>query len=121
MTRLVTIVLDPGHGGEDPGAIGRGGSQEKNVTLSIARRLKAKIDAEPNMRSMLTRDGDFFIPLHQRVQKARRVQADLFVSVHADAFVKPTARGSQRLRAVGERRFRPRRRAGWRRRKTRPT
>ncbi|MBL8503718.1 MAG: N-acetylmuramoyl-L-alanine amidase [Rhodocyclaceae bacterium] len=94
ITRMVTIVLDPGHGGEDPGAIGRGGSQEKNVTLQVARRLKARIDAEPNMRSMLTRDGDFFIPLHQRVQKARRVQADLFVSVHADAFIKPTARGS---------------------------
>jgi len=94
ISRLVTIVLDPGHGGEDPGAVGRGGSYEKNVTLSIARRLKAKIDAEPNMRSMLTRDGDFFIPLQQRVHKARRVQADLFVSVHADAFVKPTARGS---------------------------
>jgi len=94
VTRMVTIVLDPGHGGEDPGAIGRGGSYEKNVTLEVARRLKAKIDAEPNMRSLLTRDGDFFIPLHQRVQKARRVQADLFVSVHADAFIKPTARGS---------------------------
>jgi hypothetical protein len=90
----VTIVLDPGHGGEDPGAIGRGGSYEKNVTLSVARRLKEKIDATPNMRSVLTRDGDYFIPLHQRVQKARRVQADLFVSVHADAFIKPTARGS---------------------------
>jgi N-acetylmuramoyl-L-alanine amidase len=92
--RMVTIVLDPGHGGEDPGAIGRGGSHEKDVTLQVARRLKEKIDAEPNMRSMLTRDGDFFIPLRQRVQKARRVQADLFVSVHADAFIKPTARGS---------------------------
>ncbi len=94
ITRMVTIVLDPGHGGEDPGAIGRGGTYEKNVTLQVARRLKAKIDAEPNMRSMLTRDGDFFIPLQQRVNKARRVQADLFVSVHADAFIKPTARGS---------------------------
>ena len=94
ISRLVTIVLDPGHGGEDPGAVGRGGSYEKNVTLSIGRRLKAKIDAEPSMRSMLTRDGDFFIPLHHRVQKARRVQADLFVSIHADAFIKPTARGS---------------------------
>ena len=94
IARLVTIVLDPGHGGEDPGAIGRGGSFEKHVTLSVARRLKEKIDATPNMRSLLTRDGDFFIPLHQRVAKARRVQADLFVSVHADAFVKPTARGS---------------------------
>jgi N-acetylmuramoyl-L-alanine amidase len=91
---MVTIVLDPGHGGEDPGAVGRGGSFEKNVTLSIARRLKEKIDAQPNMRSLLTRDGDFFIPLQSRVSKARRVQADLFVSVHADAFIKPTARGS---------------------------
>jgi N-acetylmuramoyl-L-alanine amidase len=94
ITRLVTVMLDPGHGGEDPGALGRGGSREKDVTLSIARRLKALIDAEPNMRSVLTRDDDYFIPLGQRVQKARRVQADLFVSVHADAFLKPTARGS---------------------------
>jgi len=94
VARLVTIVLDPGHGGEDPGAIGRRGSQEKNVTLQVARRLKAKIDAETNMRSVLTRDADFFIPLHHRVAKARRVQADLFVSIHADAFIKPTARGS---------------------------
>ena len=94
IARLVTIVLDPGHGGEDPGAVGRRGTYEKTVTLSIAKRLKAKIDAEPNMRSVLTRDSDYFVPLHQRVQKARRVQADLFVSVHADAFIKPTARGS---------------------------
>ncbi|MGE5467201.1 MAG: N-acetylmuramoyl-L-alanine amidase, partial [Ignavibacteria bacterium] len=94
VTRLVTVMLDPGHGGEDPGAIGRGGSREKDVTLSIGRRLKSLIDAEPNMRSLLTRDDDYFIPLGQRVQKARRVQADLFVSVHADAFLKPTARGS---------------------------
>jgi N-acetylmuramoyl-L-alanine amidase len=92
--RMVTIVLDPGHGGEDPGAVGHGGSYEKNVTLEVSRRLKAKIDAQPNMRSVLTRDGDFFIPLQQRVAKARRVQADLFVSVHADAFIKSTARGS---------------------------
>ncbi|MDO9244366.1 MAG: N-acetylmuramoyl-L-alanine amidase [Rhodocyclaceae bacterium] len=92
--RLVTVVIDPGHGGEDPGAIGRGGSYEKNVTLAISRRLKAKIDAEPNMRAVLTRDGDYFVPLGQRVSKARRVRADLFISVHADAFIKPTARGS---------------------------
>ena len=92
--RMVTIVLDPGHGGEDPGAIGRMGSYEKHVTLEVSRRLKAKIDAQPNMRSVLTRDGDFFVPLQQRVAKARRVQADLFVSVHADAFIKATARGS---------------------------
>jgi N-acetylmuramoyl-L-alanine amidase len=94
ITRMVTIALDPGHGGEDPGAVGQGGNFEKNVTISIARRLKAKIDAEDNMRSILTRDGDFFVPLGQRVSKARRVQADLFVSIHADAFIKPSARGS---------------------------
>lgn len=92
--RLITVVIDPGHGGEDPGALGRGGTREKHVTLAIARRLKAAIDAEPNMRAVLTRDGDFFIPLGGRVEKARRVRADLFVSVHADAFIKPHARGS---------------------------
>jgi N-acetylmuramoyl-L-alanine amidase len=92
--RLVTIVVDAGHGGEDPGAKGWGGSREKNVTLTIAKKLKSIIDAEPNMRAVLTRDGDYFIPLQARVQKARRVRADLFVSVHADAFIKPHARGS---------------------------
>ena len=92
--RLLTVTLDPGHGGEDPGAVGRRGSFEKNVTLSIARRLKRKIDAETNMRAVLTRDGDYFVPLRQRVTRARRVQADLFVSIHADAFVRPEARGS---------------------------
>ena len=92
--RLVTITLDPGHGGEDPGAIGRGGSYEKHVTLAIAKRLKAKIDAEPNMRAVLTRDTDFYVPLQMRVQKARRVRSDLFVSIHADAFTRPDANGS---------------------------
>lgn len=92
--RLVTITLDPGHGGEDPGAIGKGGSYEKNVTLEVARRLKSRIDAEPNMRAVLTRDSDFFVPLQMRVQKARRVQSDLFLSIHADAWIKPDARGS---------------------------
>ena len=92
--RLVTIMLDPGHGGEDPGAIGRAGTYEKNVTLEVARRLKAWIDAEPNMRAVLTRDSDFFVPLQMRVQKARRVHADLFLSIHADAWIKPDARGS---------------------------
>lgn len=92
--RLITIALDPGHGGEDPGAIGRRGSYEKTVVLSIAKRLRKKFEQEPNMRVMLTRDDDYFVPLHVRVQKARRVQADLFVSIHADAFVKPDARGS---------------------------
>ena len=92
--RMVTITLDPGHGGEDPGAVGQGGSYEKNVTLAVAKRLKARIDAEPNMRAVLTRDSDFFVPLQMRVQKARRVQSDLFLSIHADAWIKPDARGS---------------------------
>ena len=92
--RLVTITLDPGHGGEDPGAVGKAGTYEKNVTLEVARRLKARIDAEPNMRAVLTRDSDFFVPLQMRVQKARRVQSDLFLSIHADAWIKPDARGS---------------------------
>jgi N-acetylmuramoyl-L-alanine amidase len=94
MTRLATIVIDPGHGGEDPGARGRNGTLEKDITLTIARRLKALIDQEPGMRAVLTRDGDFYLPLSVRVEKARRVKADLFVSVHADAFIKPHARGS---------------------------
>ncbi|MDY0055630.1 MAG: N-acetylmuramoyl-L-alanine amidase [Methyloversatilis sp.] len=94
VSRLVTIVLDPGHGGEDPGAVGRGGSYEKNVTLEVARRLQKKIDADPTMRAVLTRDADYFVPLGTRVAKARRVRADLFVSIHADAFVRPDARGS---------------------------
>ncbi|KAF0099510.1 MAG: N-acetylmuramoyl-L-alanine amidase [bacterium] len=92
--RLITIAIDPGHGGEDPGAIGANGSREKDITLSIARRLKGMIDKTENMRAYLTRDGDYFLPLHERVNRARKVQADLFVSVHADAFIKPHARGS---------------------------
>ncbi len=92
--RLITIAIDAGHGGEDPGAKGANGSHEKDITLSIARRLKGMIDKSENMRAYLTRDGDYFIPLHERVNKARKVQADLFVSVHADAFIKPHARGS---------------------------
>jgi N-acetylmuramoyl-L-alanine amidase len=92
--RMVTIAVDAGHGGEDPGAIGKGGTREKDVVLAIAIKLKARIDATPGMRAFLTRDGDFFVPLHVRVEKARRVKADLFVSVHADAFPRPTAGGS---------------------------
>ena len=92
--RLIIVAIDPGHGGEDPGAIGRGGTHEKNVTLAIARKLKARIDQEPNMRGFLIRDGDYFVSLGARVQKARRVKADLLVSVHADAFIRPQARGS---------------------------
>jgi N-acetylmuramoyl-L-alanine amidase len=92
--RLITIAIDAGHGGEDPGARGANGSREKDITLAIAKKLKQQIDAEPNMRGMLTRDADFFIPLHGRVVKARNMQADLFVSIHADAFIRPEARGS---------------------------
>ncbi|TAK44428.1 MAG: N-acetylmuramoyl-L-alanine amidase [Betaproteobacteria bacterium] len=103
VTRLATIVIDPGHGGEDPGALGRHGSREKDITLDIARRLKALVDAEPNMRALLTRDGDYFLPLHMRVDKARKVRADLFVSVHADAFVRPHARGSSVFALSGKR------------------
>lgn len=94
MRRLLTVAIDPGHGGEDPGATGGAGTHEKDVVLSIARLLKAKIDAQPNMRAMMTRDSDYFVPLGVRVQKARRVQADLFVSIHADAFLSPEARGA---------------------------
>jgi N-acetylmuramoyl-L-alanine amidase len=93
-TRLLTVAVDPGHGGEDPGAIGSAGTYEKHIALDIAKKLRAKIDAQPNMRAMMTRDADFFVPLNVRVQKARRVGADLFVSVHADAFTTPSARGS---------------------------
>ncbi len=92
--RLVTIAIDPGHGGEDPGAIGAHGTREKDVVLDIARRLRTKIDAQVHMRSIMTRDADYFVPLGQRVQKARRVGADLLVSIHADAFITPTAHGS---------------------------
>jgi N-acetylmuramoyl-L-alanine amidase len=96
--RLIIIALDPGHGGEDPGAVGPSGTREKDVVLQIAHRLRdringAVINGNP-MRAFLTRDADFFVPLHVRVQKARRVQADLFVSIHADAFFTPSARGA---------------------------
>ena len=92
--RLVVIALDPGHGGEDPGAIGPSGLREKDVVLAIAMQLRDRINGIANMRAMLTRDADFFVPLHERVRKARRVSADLFVSIHADAFLNPEARGA---------------------------
>jgi N-acetylmuramoyl-L-alanine amidase len=92
--RLLTVAVDPGHGGEDPGATGPSGLHEKDVVLAIALRLRDRINANPSMRAMLTRDADFFVPLGDRVKKARRVQADLFVSIHADAFTDPSARGS---------------------------
>ncbi|MEI7841988.1 MAG: N-acetylmuramoyl-L-alanine amidase [Gallionellaceae bacterium] len=93
-TRTLIVAVDAGHGGEDPGAHGRRGTREKHVTLAIARKLKAQIDDTPGMRAVLIRDGDYFIPLGGRVEKARKVHADLFVSIHADAFVKANARGS---------------------------
>jgi N-acetylmuramoyl-L-alanine amidase len=92
--RMITIAIDAGHGGEDPGARGAKGSREKDLTLAIAKKLKALIDDEPNMRGILTRDADFFIPLHGRVVKARNMKADLFISIHADAFTNQSARGS---------------------------
>jgi N-acetylmuramoyl-L-alanine amidase len=92
--RLVIVAIDPGHGGEDPGAIGPSGLREKDVVLAIALQLRDRINSVPGMRAMLTRDADFFVPLHERVRKARRVQADLFVSIHADAFFTPQARGA---------------------------
>ena len=92
--RLVIVAIDAGHGGEDPGARGAHGTREKDVTLAIARRLKASIDKEPNMRAVLVRDGDYYVPLGDRVAKSRRMRADLFVSIHADAWVRPDAKGS---------------------------
>jgi N-acetylmuramoyl-L-alanine amidase len=92
--RLIVVAIDPGHGGEDPGASGPSGLHEKDVVLQIAKQLRDRIDSLPNMRAMLTRDADFFVPLHDRVRKAQRVQADLFVSIHADAFITPQARGA---------------------------
>ncbi|WP_029148848.1 N-acetylmuramoyl-L-alanine amidase [Methylophilus sp. 5] len=92
--KLITIAVDAGHGGEDPGARGASGSHEKNITLAIARKLKQQIDAEDNMQAILIRDGDYFVPLGDRVKKARAAKADLFISIHADSFVNSTAKGS---------------------------
>jgi N-acetylmuramoyl-L-alanine amidase len=92
--RLVIVALDPGHGGEDPGAVGPGGTFEKDVVLQIALQLQERINKQPNMRAYLTRDADFFVPLNVRVQKARRVQADLFISIHADAFFTARPQGA---------------------------
>lgn len=96
--RIIIVALDPGHGGEDPGAAGPSGTREKDIVLQVAHRLRDRINAAnvggSPMRAFLTRDADFFVPLGMRVQKARRVQADLFVSIHADAFTNPDARGA---------------------------
>jgi N-acetylmuramoyl-L-alanine amidase len=92
--RLTIVAIDPGHGGEDPGAVGPSGLREKDVVLAVALRLRDRLNAIPGTRAMLTRDSDYFVPLQERVRKGRRVQADLFVSVHADAFLTPKARGA---------------------------
>jgi N-acetylmuramoyl-L-alanine amidase len=92
--RPFTVVVDPGHGGEDPGAVGKKGTREKDIVLTISRLLKDKLDNDGRFRIALTRDADFFVPLHHRVQRARRMKADLFISVHADAFIHPQANGS---------------------------
>jgi N-acetylmuramoyl-L-alanine amidase len=92
--RDLVIAVDAGHGGQDPGALGRGGTREKDVTLAIARRLAAAIDAEDGMRAVLIRDGDYFITLGGRTRKARRLGADMFVSVHADSVRKREVSGS---------------------------
>jgi N-acetylmuramoyl-L-alanine amidase len=94
VARLTIVAIDPGHGGEDPGAIGPSGLREKDVVLAVALRLRERLNSLPGLRAMLTRDGDFFVPLQDRVRKARRVQADLFMSIHADAFMTPHARGA---------------------------
>ncbi len=91
---VFTIAVDAGHGGEDPGAIGPGGTREKDVVLAIARKLHAQINQQTDMRSVLTRSGDYFVPLAQRVARARRARADLFISIHADAYIEPHARGA---------------------------
>jgi N-acetylmuramoyl-L-alanine amidase len=92
--RELVIAIDPGHGGEDPGAIGRRGTREKDVVLAVARRLADHVNREPGMRAVLIRDGDYFLSLRQRIDRARMQRADLFISVHADAFKNPNARGS---------------------------
>jgi len=90
----IIVAIDAGHGGEDPGARGSSGTKEKDITLAIAKKLKNAIDKEPNMQGVLIRDGDYFIPLAKRVAKARKLEADIFVSIHADAFTKKSVKGS---------------------------
>jgi len=92
--RDLIIAIDAGHGGEDPGAIGRHGTREKNVTLAIAKLLKERIDEEPGMRAMLTRDGDYFVPLRDRIDRARQFKADMFISIHADSVRDRSVTGS---------------------------
>ena len=90
----IIVAIDPGHGGEDPGALGKRGTKEKVVVMQISKKLKKLIDAEPNMKAVLIRNGDYFVPLATRVKKARAAKADIFVSIHADAFRKRSVSGS---------------------------
>lgn len=92
--RDIIVAIDPGHGGRDPGAIGPRGTREKDVVLQISNRLATLVDAEPGMRAFMTRDNDIFITLRQRIQRAKSAGADMFISIHADAFNRPNARGS---------------------------
>src|SRR5262249_30821057 len=92
--RLLIIAVDAGHGGQDPGASGHKSTQEKDVTLAIARKLKHAIDSEPGMRAILPRDGDYFVPLRERIVRARKQQADLFISIHADSVRDRNVNGS---------------------------
>ncbi|MGQ0428771.1 MAG: N-acetylmuramoyl-L-alanine amidase [Gammaproteobacteria bacterium] len=92
--RDIVIAIDAGHGGEDPGAVGKAGTREKTVVLAVARKLALRINAEPGMRAVLTRDGDYFVPFRDRIKRAREHEADLFISIHADAFVNRNVRGS---------------------------
>ncbi|MGA0001248.1 MAG: N-acetylmuramoyl-L-alanine amidase, partial [Steroidobacteraceae bacterium] len=92
--RDIVVAIDAGHGGEDPGAIGKAGTREKDVTLKVARELARRINGEPGMKAVLTRTGDYFVPFRERLRRARVAQADLFVSVHADAFMNRSVRGS---------------------------
>ena len=93
-TRPLVVAIDAGHGGQDTGALGRGGAREKDVTLAIARELARQVDATPGLKAYLTRDSDYFIPLPQRARKAHAARADIFVSIHADSFTSPDARGA---------------------------
>ena len=92
--KQVVVAIDAGHGGEDPGAIGKYGTKEKKIVLQIAKKLSKLINADPKMKAYLVRDSDFFIPLKKRVSKARKVKADIFISIHADAFRKRNVSGS---------------------------
>ena len=90
----IIVAIDAGHGGEDPGAIGKGGTLEKDINLQISKKLKVLINREKNMKAVLIRDGDYFVPLAARVKKARKIKANIFISIHADAFTKRSVRGS---------------------------